>query len=132
MDFTISINHEKKYIHYTHNGKLNFDIIGHAWAALMSMEEFTQKKYNLLSDYRHGSFNMPLTEIERIIEFFLSGQEILRGKRQSLLVSTPYEVASSTMFAEEVTARVGFLVKVFSSEEAAVGWVSVRDGDKLQ
>lgn len=50
MGISIKINHEKKYIHYSHNGIIERKEIGEVWRQLLTMTEFTQMKYNLLSD----------------------------------------------------------------------------------
>ena len=119
MPYTLTINHELKFVHYAHKGKITRDEIGEAWKELLNMEEFTKLKYNLLSDYRGGSFQFNASELEVIDNFLDSIKIILKGKRNAVIVDNPSEAAISFMFEHHKTKEINFNVKTFSTESAA-------------
>jgi hypothetical protein len=120
MNYSIQLNHEKKYIHYSHKGIIERKEIGEAWAQLLETEEFTLGRYNLLSDYRGATFNFTITETDVIEKFLESIKKILYNKRNSVIVDNPQETAISVFFEYETCCRLNFHVKTFSTEEAAV------------
>ena len=125
MKYSISIENELRIIRYKHSGLINDEEIGAAWEDLLNIQEFTQKKYNLLSDYRGGEFQMPIEYLSKILEFMRTIEHIVRRKKQALIVDNPYSVATSMLFEGSVYKEVGFIVKVFSTESAALEWLSI-------
>jgi hypothetical protein len=123
-NFTIRTDHELKIVRYTHSGDITKTDIGEAWDEFMRMEEFTHQKYNLLSDYRDGRFNIPLEEVDEIVNILYALKEILSGKKQSIIINDPYSTAGTVLFKHEVYEKVGFLVEIFSTEEAAIDWLT--------
>ena len=124
MNYTINIDHNLKIIRYKHTGLIKDEEIAEAWQSLLSMKEFTELKYNLLSDYRGAKLDMDRKSPDRIVEFMMAIEHIVRGKKQSLILDDPYSTAGSVLFSEKVNKKVGFKVKVFSTEEAALEWAS--------
>lgn len=124
MSYTIEINHEQKYIHYSHSGLIERVRLGAAWAELLTLKEFTDLNYNLLSDYRGAKFNFSPTETDVITEFLLSIKHILNGKKQSVMIDDPYSTAVSLMFENKLNIEIGFYVRVFSTESAALSWIT--------
>ncbi len=124
MNYTITIDHELKLIKYKHNGILLSEDIGYVWEnELLKLTEFTQMGYNLFSDYSEAEFKIPTTFLPELITFMENIKPIVYGKKQSIVVNHPYSTAASLIFENEVTKRVGFLVKVFSTKEAALKWI---------
>lgn len=123
MNYAIDINHELKIIRYTHSGIIKDIDIEDAWTKFLSMEEFTTLKYDLLSDYRKGKFDIHVNALPHIIEFMRAIEHIVRGKKQALIVEEAYSVAASMLFQEEVNKEIGFKVRVFSTEESALFWL---------
>jgi len=123
MGISIYIDHENKIIHYTHSGSLTRAEIGDAWQRLLKMEEFTKRKYNLLSDYSNASFSMELEEADMIADFLAGLKEILNGKKQALIISDPQNVALSMIFEDRVSRKTGFIVKVFASRQSGLNWL---------
>ena len=89
----------------------------------MTIPEFTVLKYNLLSDYGNGKLKIPIEYLSVIIDFMQTIEEIVRGKKQALIVSEPYSVAISMLFAYKANAKAGFNVQVFTTEKAALEWL---------
>ena len=58
-----------------------------------------------------------------IIDYMKAIEPIVKGKKQALIVDDPYSVAGSMLFENKVYREVGFIVKVFSTEEAALKWL---------
>lgn len=123
MGYQIEVDHDRKFIRYTHPGTLNFADIGLAWQELLTIKEFTHSHYNLFSDYRNAKFDMPLNAINDIISFFKDIKKILYGKRQAILVDSSIATFALLLFEEKVFANIGFLVKTFTTEKAAVNWI---------
>ncbi|MFP4470653.1 MAG: hypothetical protein ACLFPE_08215 [Bacteroidales bacterium] len=123
MKYTIGIDHEYKLIRYRHSGLIHAEDIAEAWNEFLTFQEFTVLKYNLFSDYRGGRFQIPLENIPEIVDFMRKIENIVRGKKQALLVDEPYSVAASMLFETEISREVGFWVQVFSTEKAALKWL---------
>lgn len=123
MDYTLKIDHNNKLIRYKHNGDISKADIGMAWQELLQMEEFTQKKYDLLTDYTDVRFIMKDTEVTEITMFLSTLKPILKGKKQALVLSEPMSTALSMLFAGEVVKEVGFIVEVFSTIKGAISWI---------
>lgn len=49
---------------------------------------------------------------------------VVRGKKQALIIDDPYSAAGSMIFESDVYKKVGFNVKIFSTEEAAIKWLT--------
>lgn len=124
MKYTININHELKLIEYQHSGLIYAEDIGEAWKEFLAIEEFTNLKYNLLSDYRNGKFQFQPEIVYDIVKYMEQIEMIVREKKQALIVDDPLSVAESLLFENEVNKKVGFIVRVFSTENSALRWLS--------
>lgn len=124
MKYSYKIDHDLKLVRYRHSGLIYAKDIEEAWSEFLTLKEFTALKYNLFSDYRNGKFQIPLEQIAEIIKFMRNIENFVRGKKQALLVDEPYSVAASMLFEEEVTREVGFNVQVFTTEQAALKWLT--------
>ncbi len=123
MKYSIHLDHTLKIIRYRHSGLIYAEEIEDAWSKFLAIPEFTHSHYNLLSDYRGGTFKMQLEDISMIIDYMKAIEPIVKGKKQALIVDDPYSVAGSMLFENKVYREVGFIVKVFSTEEAALKWL---------
>lgn len=123
MKYSIVIDNKLKIIRYNHIGLIDAEEIGEVWKELLSIKEFTEMGYNLLSDYRNTQFNFSVSIVKEIVEFMHSIKHIVKGKKQSILVDNPISTAGSILLENEVNEKVGFLIKVFSTEDAALRWL---------
>ncbi len=123
MKYCIQIDHDLKVIRYQHSGIIYSEDIEQAWGEFLNLQEFTQLKYHLLSDYRKGQFHMSFRDLPSIIEFMRPIENIVRGKKQALIVDNPNDVAGSILFMNNVYKEVGFNIQVFSTENAAINWL---------
>lgn len=119
-NYSITIDHEKKYIHYSHQGKISRKEIGDVWIELLNMIEFSKGKYNLLSDYRNGVFDFNIKNIDLIEGFLKANQDVLKGKKNAVIVDNPNETVIAMMFENEIQIQIDFYVKTFSTLEAAI------------
>ncbi len=124
MNYSFTIDHSLKIIKYKHSGNLNYEDIGKAWYQLLAIKEFTEEKYNLFSDYREASFKMKVDDINNIIEFMSGIKDVVNGKKQSILILDPYSTAGSILFGDQVYEEIGFEVKIFTTETAAIKWLT--------
>ena len=69
MKYSINLDHTLKIIRYRHSGLIYAEEIEDAWSKFLAIPEFTHSHYNLLSDYRGGSFKMQLEDISMIIDY---------------------------------------------------------------
>ncbi len=123
MRYTIKINHDKKYISYSHSGLIERKEIGEVWIQLINMKEFRQEKYNLLSDFRGAKFDFCAKELS-VIELFLDSiRIILDGKRNAVIVDTPYETVISMLFENSLSKKMNFHVKTFSTLDSAIDFL---------
>lgn len=124
MNYQIDIDHKQKLIRYKHSGNLQSQDIGYVWEnEFLKMDEFTHMGYNLFSDYSDATINIPTTFLPELMAFMKAISPIVIGKKQSIVVADPYSTAASMIFENEVNKEVGFLVKVFSTREAALSWL---------
>ncbi|MBI9064823.1 MAG: hypothetical protein JEZ14_22750 [Marinilabiliaceae bacterium] len=123
MNYSIHIDHDHKLIKYKHSGLILAEDIEKAWNEFLTFKEFTVLKYNLFSDYRNGRFQIPVEFLPEIIIFMQKIENIVKGKKQALIVDEPYSVAASMLFENEVNIKVGFKVHVFTTENAALEWL---------
>jgi len=98
--------------------------IGQVWEELLRLKEFTELKYNLLSDYRNATINLRFDDIGLIIDFLYSIKHILNGKKQSLVLNDPKSTAMSLLFETEIYKKMDFNVKVFSTIGGALTWLA--------
>ncbi|MCB1175050.1 MAG: hypothetical protein KDK39_15865 [Leptospiraceae bacterium] len=124
MSFSIKINHGDRIIVYVHQGSITKEDIGAAWVELLALPEFSAGGYHLLSDYRQAEFQITPAEVHAISDYLAGIAEILNGKRQAILVHDPHDTAITYLFSAEVLQRIGFIVKAFSTEAAALHWLS--------
>lgn len=123
MKYSINIDHELRLIRYTHSGLIYVEDIGEAWKEFLSLQEFTDLKYNLLSDFRGGKFQIADTFVTEITNYMQRIETIVKSKKQALITDDPYSVAISMIFADDVYKKVEFNVKVFTTETAALRWL---------
>jgi len=125
MNYSIKVNHELKIIRYSHSGLIDKkEEIGQVWEELLRLKEFTELKYNLLSDYRNATINLRFDDIGLIIDFLYSIKHILNGKKQSLVLNDPKSTAMSLLFKTEIYKKMDFNVKVFSTIGGALTWLA--------
>ncbi|MFB6343260.1 hypothetical protein ACE1ET_16155 [Saccharicrinis sp. FJH62] len=124
MNFSLKTDHTNKLIRYKHSGVIRKEDIGLAWDELLKITEFTSQGYNLLSDYSDSKITGTISEIDDIIDILSNLKEILKGKKQALLVDDPVSTALSLFFENRVLDEVGFIVRVFSTKEEALKWLT--------
>ena len=122
--FTVSIDHQRKVVFYRHHGVIKMDDIGLAWEEFLKMEEFVCGKYNLLSDYSQGVYDFNIKDIDLIVGFLQNLQGVICNKKQAMIIDNPYSTAAAMLFVDSVFEKTGFIVKVFSTEEAALFWLN--------
>jgi len=123
MCYTIKINHENRVVINTHSGSITKKEIGDVWCKILTFREFSNNGYNLISDYRDGSFDFSINDLEVIDNFLFSIKNIIKGKRNAILVSKPHETAISVYFEVEKSIELDFKVKTFSTVEAAMEFI---------
>lgn len=123
-NYTIELDHDNKLIRYKHSGKVKQGDIGEVWDKFLELKEFTEYGYNLVSDYRYASFIIKKDDIKIISNILHDLKDIVNGKKQALIMSSPLNTALSMLFVQSVMKKVGFKLKVFSTEEAAIRWIT--------
>ena len=123
-DYTIDLDYDHKIVWYKHTGVLTHEDIGHVWEnELLTRKEFTEQGFNLFSDYSDARFDIELDFLPVLMGFMKSIEHIVKGKKQCLIVSDPFSTASSVLFENKINEEIGFEVKVFNTEQAALDWL---------
>ena len=123
-NYTIAIDHDNKFIRLKHQNQIKAENIGEAWDELLMLEEFTVGKYNLFSDYRKGIFIGSTVDVYEICDILRPLKGILQDKKQAMLLDSPMNTALSILFKKEVYNQIGFIINIFSTEEAAYSWIT--------
>jgi hypothetical protein len=123
MSYSINIEHEQRLIRYQHSGILVGNDIGEAWQEFLTLKEFVEDKYDLLSDYRGAKFNSGPNDIDPICAFLGTLEPILRGKRQAIIITDPKSTALTMLFEGKINREIGFEVRIFSTIEAGIAWL---------
>ncbi len=123
MSYSIEVNDEMKIIFYKHSGLIEKRELGEVWEELLGIKEFSEGGYNLHSDYRNGKLNLIDSDTEFISDFLNSVKHILKGKKESVLVADISSTAIAMLFEHDLHSSIGFDVKVFSTEKAALDFL---------
>jgi len=124
--FVFSLDVNNKFVVYRHTGLLTIDEIVLALQKLIGIREFLSAGYNLLTDFSHAEFDFKYDNANSGWEFFEANQKIFMNKKGAIVTSTPVPTAYSMMFELDSFKKFGYQVKVFSTEEAAVKWLSIN------
>jgi len=88
-------------------------------------EEFQNLNYNLLSDYRDAYFIFDMNEVGLVWDFLFSIEHILKGKKGSVITDKPLTTAIAMIFEHDIYKKIGFNIRTFSTESAALHWLSI-------
>ena len=124
MSFSIVADKEHKIIKYKLSGVLDESNMGTAWKEIIKMKEFYESGYNILSDYRDAVFKFSINETNFLDEFIFNIRRLLKGKKSAVIVNVPIYTAISVLIKEKFINVPDFDVKIFSTEEAAIDWLS--------
>ncbi|MBS4061444.1 MAG: hypothetical protein KG029_13680 [Bacteroidetes bacterium] len=123
MNYSLEINHEKKYIHYRHSGTIVRQEIRQVWEQLILMPEFCRENYNLISDYQDARFAFSIKDkpiVDAFLEFL---KDILKDKRNAVIVDGPNETLFSLMFENTANKKLNFNIKTFTTLESAINFL---------
>ncbi len=120
---SININHSDKYIRCNYFGSITRQDIGASWNELLKLPEFTSGNYNLLSDYSQGQAYLKVEDIDEIIKFLKNIKDIIKGKKQAILVNGHFSTALSILFENEVFTETDFDCRTFGTEAGAQSWL---------
>jgi len=123
MSYSIEVNDELKIIFYKHSGLIERRDLGEVWKELLGIKEFSEGGYNLYSDYRNGKLNLIDSDMEVISDFLNSINHILKGKKESVLVADNSSTAIALLYENDMFSEIGFDVKAFSTERAALNFL---------
>ncbi|MFO7862483.1 MAG: hypothetical protein R6U85_00645 [Salinivirgaceae bacterium] len=126
-NYSITIDHKNRLINHKHYGLIERKQLGQAWMEIIKMTEFLKHEYGLLSDYREGSFNFSIDNIDPIWDFLNANANLLKGKIEAVLVDNPKDTVIPVLFQNSIYERIGFAVKIFSTQEAAKEWLKAND-----
>jgi hypothetical protein len=124
--YKIETDYKLNIIRYSHSGNIPLKEIGDVWKELLNMNEFVNLKYNLLSDYRNANFEFSVSNSDVIMDFFQTIKHILNGKKEAVITDKPLTTAVSIMFEKKTLSELGFDVRVFSTENAALAWLTIK------
>ncbi|PLX23982.1 MAG: hypothetical protein C0599_03225 [Salinivirgaceae bacterium] len=123
MSYSIEIDHVRKIVIHRHKGNIQRSELGDFWRELLAIKEFTERKYNLLTDYRKAKFSFSDEELEPVDTFLKSIKHIIDGKRNAVIVNDPDNYALTLLVGKESAKQVNFHVNLFSTEKAAFDYL---------
>jgi hypothetical protein len=97
--------------------------LGGAWNALMKLEAFTEKGYDLISNYGKAKFDFRLEDLEVAKKFLRKYRMKLSGKKEAIITDNPYTTALCMLFKQHAQNEAGLQVRIFSTEQAAIKWI---------
>ena len=124
MGYSFEFDEKNKLVIYRHSGLIERHEIGEAWQELLKLEYFTRKGFNLVSDYRGGLFAFSLSDTGTINQFLYSIRHIINGKKEAVIADDPVSAAISMLYEVMPMDGIDFQVRVFSTEEAAMNWIT--------
>ncbi len=124
MSYSIIPDKKLKIIKHKLIGDLDKSNMGKAWEEIAKMKEFDELGYNVLSDYRDANFKFKIEETEFLDDFIAGVKEIMNGKKGAVIVSVPLNTAISVLITEKFKKVPNYEIKIFSTEEAAIEWLS--------
>jgi hypothetical protein len=100
----------------------------------MKLEEFSDPEfnsnYNVLADLRKASFGTQSLSSEKemalVSKFLMSNKENVGKRKSAILTANPEQVVSSIFFMESVKP-LPVIVESFSTVDAALKWLGVKD-----
>ncbi len=87
------------------------------------MPEFCRENYNLISDYRDARFAFSIKDkpiVDAFLEFL---KDILKDKRNAVIVDGPNETLFSLMFENTANKKLNFNIKTFTTLESAINFL---------
>ncbi|MFB6318812.1 hypothetical protein [Saccharicrinis sp. FJH54] len=119
----ITTDHKRKIIIYKHYGTINLGDLQSAWLEILNINMFSQGDYNLLADYRNAKFNFEFKETNVVLDFLLTIKDILKGKKEAVIVDNPQSTVMSMLVKKEIQKIPEFRVEIFSTSNAAYNWL---------
>jgi hypothetical protein len=124
LNYSIKVNHQLKFIEHKHIGVIERKDLADVWAVLLKMNEFTNEGYNLLSDYSDGTFSFGHNDLEPIDSFLETVRDIIKGKKNAVIVEKPNDYVLSILVGEDLLSRMNYFVKLFSTRDSAIEFLS--------
>ncbi len=124
MSYTIHSDKNLKIIKHKLIGDLDESNLGKAWEKIVQMEEFRKFGYNVLSDYREAKFKFTIKETDILDDIISNYKTLLDGKKGAVIVNVPLYTAISVLISEKFRNVPNYKVKIFSTEEAAIEWLT--------
>jgi len=122
---SIILNHEFKFIYYKHTGVVQRKEIGEVWCKILSMSEFLDLNYNILSDYSNAKLDFDLSDTDVINQFLVEKRDILNGRKNAVVVNNPHDTVISVVFEREMLDKINFKIRTFSTLAAAEEYLSL-------
>jgi len=119
----IVIDHEKKAICRYFKGLIKTDEICESWQQIITMPEFTNLGYNLLTDYAEAEFDFPISKTEDIWKCLDNLKNLLTNRKEAIIAVTPFNTAVNMLFEKDSYRLLNYWVKTFSTREAAIDWL---------
>lgn len=123
MNYKIELDHDLKFVRYTHTGIMTLEEIGDAWREMLGMEEFTQGGYHILTDYRGGIYDFSIERLENIDDFLYKIKDVLDGKKNAVLTDRPDELAITMLVGNKKDREMNYHVKLFTTEKEALAFL---------
>ena len=121
MPVTFEFNRETGILTKVGRGKLNLTEMILAWDKAFKDYFYPPKKIRgIILDYRDADFNFEVGSQQSVVDFYKKNKEILSHYKIAVITTNPKNSTLPLL----VTAKLnGFQYQLFSTMEAATGWV---------
>lgn len=119
----LDIDNDRKLVIVRHIGEVTISSLTNAWLTFIYTKSFRELGFNLLSDCRGAKFIFRMNELGVARSFMKEYKTILQGKKAAMITDEPYTTAVGTLFERFAYEDARMVLKVFSTEGAALKWV---------
>ena len=118
----LKYDHSKQLGFSTFYGEFNAEIMHTLLSQLWSRPDHNPD-YSVLIDLRQATYKNDVKDLQAMFTAFSMMPGNRPGKKYAILTTTPQQVAYSTMFCQHMKAKFNIKAEVFSTFEAASGWL---------
>ena len=114
------INHNKKIIYRYFSDRVSLESIRKSWLEILNLQEFAEKNYHLIPDYRKAKLDINPRQMEEVFRFYRINKERIRDSRLAAVSDTPKPTAFSVLFERNLDALSTIVYGTFSTIDKAI------------
>lgn len=120
MKIQVDFNSSREIFYKYYSGEVSFYDFEKSWYDLIRNSSYLAEVKGFLLDYRNATLALPLNELYKISDFFLSHKKIFGDKKIAFVATTPEQVIIPVLVGEQDN---DYQIRPFSTIEAAEHWI---------